>query len=372
MYRAVFGLIVCTLLTTTANAEKPVEGAASTETFRNIWSAAELVGDTDSGDLPFIKLRGRYHGQTFWVDGDGDSDHDWENRRIRLGLDMQITDRLEFGFDFNMARDSDDDFIENFDFISMTYTVSDDTAVSFGKLRRNPLTFEDGTSSNSIITVERSLLSSRFFMDNVGGVYVDHQRGDWEVGAGVLSGSTEADMRLPSLDGSTMFQMNIGRPISPITEVRFDYLYNPGDPDNNDVEPYRHIMSLNSSTRSGRWGLITDIIYARALPDARGDLFGIVLMPHYMLTDRLQFVGRYTWSGSNESDGIRLLNRYERRSVPAGFEFGDRHNAFYAGLNYYFYGHKLKLLSGIEYTDFDSVSGNTSIWTGKAALRFYF
>lgn len=361
---AVFGL--------EAAAETSAAGAAQTERFEEIWRSAELVGSRDGGDRPFVKLRGRYHGQAFRTDGDDGNDHDWENRRVRLGLDTVLTDRLEFAFDFNMAREADDDVIENFDFIAFEYAHDEDTVLSFGKLRRNPLTREDSISSNRILTLERSLLTSRFFLDNVGGVYLSHEKGDWEFGGGVLSGSTESDWRLPSLDGSTLVQANITRQVSAVTEVRFDYLHNPGDPDDNDVAPYRHVVSVNSSTRSGRWGLITDLIYADALPDARGDLFGVVILPHYQLTERLQIVGRYTWSGSDEADGIRLLDRYERRSVPDGFESGDRHQAVYAGLNYYIHGHRLKLMSGVEYTDFDSADGNTSVLTGTAALRFYF
>ncbi len=373
MRHFLLGLLAATaLIAMNAEAERPVEGAVQTEFFDEIWRSVELYGDRRGEALPFVKFRGRYHGQAYWADGDEGDNRDWENRRIRLGLDLVLTEKLEFAFDFNMGRESGDDVIENFDFIALNYAFNESTALSVGKLRRNPLTREDSISSNRILTIERSLLSSRFFVDNVGGVFVVHQEGPWAFGGGILSGSAEDDLRLPTLDGAAMFKGNIAKQVSPITEIRLDYLYNPGDRDNNEVEPYRHVVSLNSYTRAGRWGLITDLIYADALPEARGDLFGLVLLPHYMLTERLQLVGRYTWSGSGADDGIRLLNRYERRSVPAGFEFGDRHQALYAGLNYYFYGHKLKLMSGIEYTDFESVSGSTSVLTGNAALRFYF
>lgn len=360
------------LFATASHAENPVQGDPQTEVFDGLWSSAVLLGNKGGERFPYIKLRGRYHGTAFRFDGDGDTDTDSENRRIRLGMDVAFTNKLEFSFDFNMGRQSGDDFIENFDYISLSYAIDDNTELSVGKLRRNALTREDGTSSNNILTVERSLLASRFFMDNVGGAYIEHKKDDWTFGGGVLKGSTEEDFRLPSLDGATMFQANVAKQITDITEVRLDYLHNPGDPDNNDVEPYRHVISLNSSTRSGRWGLITDLIYAAALPEARGDLFGLVIMPHYMLTQRLQIVGRYTWSGSNEDNGIRLLNRYDRRAVPEGFEFGDRHQEIYAGLNYYFYGHRFKVMSGLSYTDFESVEGDTSVVTASAALRFYF
>lgn len=354
-----------------AVAEKPIAGEPLTERFDDIWRNAALLGNPKNSDEFSIKLRGRYHGQNFWSDGEGANDDALEHRRLRLGLDVNISAKWELGFDFNMYRRDGDDLINNFDFLSLTYEASDQTEISFGKLRRNPLTREDGTSSNSILTIERSLLSSRFFMDNVGGVYIEHEKGDWTLGGGLLKGSTEEDLRLPTLEGATMLQLNVAKQINN-TEVRFDYLHNPGDEDNNDVEPFQHIMSLNSSTRIGKWGLITDLIYASALPEARGDLYGFVVMPHYMLTKKVQLVGRYTWSGSDEDNGIRLLNRYERRVVPEGFEFGDRHQAYYAGANYYLYGHKLKLMAGLEYVDFDSVSGATEVLQGSGAIRFYF
>ncbi|MEO1244319.1 MAG: porin [Pseudomonadota bacterium] len=364
--------LLAILGTSVALAERPVEGEDQTAIFSELWRSVELTGDRDDFEFPFIKLRGRYHGQLFAVDGDGDNDTDWENRRIRFGLDIVFTEKLEFAFDLNMRRNSGTPLVDNFDFLALNYAFNDNTALSIGKLRRNPLTREDSISSNRILTIERSLLTSRFFVDNTGGIFLVHEQGDWAFGGGVLTGSTEEDLALPTLEGGLFFKGNVAHRITPITEIRLDYLYNTGNSDNTDVEPYRHIVSLNSYTRSGRWGLITDLIYAEALPQARGDLFGFVILPHYMLTDRLQIVGRYTWSGSDEDNGIRLLNRYERRAVPDGDEFGDRHQAVYLGLNYYFYGHKLKLMSGVEYTDFDSLSGDTSVLTANAALRFYF
>lgn len=362
--------LVTTLLAVTSS--HSVASDSSTSTFDEIWNNAVIFGDREDKSELSLKLRGRYHGQGFNVDGDGAQDRSWEHRRVRLGADVNINEKWTFGFDFNMKRDSEDDTIENFDFISFSYKWSDNTEISFGKLRRSPLTREDGTSSNNIITLERSQLTSRFFMDNLGGLYVEHQSGDWTLGGGILNGNTEEDMRLPTFEGAMLLQANAAKQINDNTEVRFDYLYNPGDLDNNDVQPYEHIMSLNSESQFGKFGLITDLIYAAALPEASGDLYGVVFMPHYMLTQKVQIVGRYTWTGSDTDNGIRLLNRYDRRAVPEDFERGDKHQAVYFGLNYYLYGHKLKLMSGIEYSDFDSVLGNTSVLTGSAAIRFYF
>ena len=70
-------------------------------------------------------------------------------------------------------------------------------------------------------------------------------------------------------------------------------------------------------------------------------------MPFVNVTDKLQFVGRYTFLEGGDSNGVRLAT-YENRVVPGR---GDRYNELYLGANYYFYGHRLKLQSGIQVAD---------------------
>jgi hypothetical protein len=66
--------------------------------------------------------------------------------------------------------------LDNFHYVSLEWKFDDATTFQFGKLRRHPLTREDGTSSNNILTIERSLVAARYPMDNLGGVYVEHER----------------------------------------------------------------------------------------------------------------------------------------------------------------------------------------------------
>ena len=48
-----------------------------------------------------------------------------------------------------------------------------------------------------------------------------------------------------------------------------------------------------------------------------------------------------------------LPTRYEALSPGVGDKSGDAYFAGYAGLNYYFHGHKLKLMSGVKYSYLD-------------------
>ncbi|MCB1089764.1 MAG: hypothetical protein KDM63_22175, partial [Verrucomicrobiae bacterium] len=68
--------------------------------------------------------------------------------------------------------------------------------------------------------------------------------------------------------------------------------------------------------------------------------------PLYDLTERVQLVLRYTFLDSSGDNGIRL-SRYQNDIEPGR---GDRYHDFYAGVNWYLYGHKLKWQTGVQYT----------------------
>lgn len=346
--------------------------AESTDRLDRIWQLSRL---TPKGEYPSVKLRGRYHVQHYWVDaGDEGSADDLEHRRFRLGMDIGFTSKVKLSFDLNMDRDGVGPLVDNFDYVSLEWKLDDATTLQFGKLRRHPLTREDGTSSNNILTIERSLVAARYLMDNLGGVYVEHERGDWTFGGGAMSGSFEDDdgLALPTLDGGLVLQGNVAYQATPETELRLDYVFNDGDPDSNGLRAYRHMVSLNSESQWQRFGLITDIIFASALPQSRGDLYSVVLMPHYMLTPKLQLVGRYTYAGSDSATGVRLSSRYDRRVDALAGDRGDDYQAWYVGLNYYIYGHKLKLMAGVEHTTLSRPTGRYSGLTAATSLRLYF
>jgi phosphate-selective porin OprO/OprP len=363
------------LLPALALADSPASATAkpaeSTASFDRIWQLSRL---TPKGQYPSIKLRGRYHVQHYWADADDEgSADDLEHRRFRLGMDIGFTSQFEFSFDLNMDRDGVGPLVDNFDYAAFEWQLDDATTVQFGKLRRMPLTREDGTSSNNILTIERSLLAARFLIDNLGGVYVEHERGAWTFGGGALSGSIDEDnLDLPTLDGGLVLQANVAYQATPETELRLDYVFNEGDADNNGIQPFRHMVSLNSESQWQRFGLITDIIFASALPQARGDLFSVVLMPHYMLTPKLQLVGRYTYAGSDSATGVRLSSRYDRRVDALAGDRGDDFQAWYAGLNYYFYSHRLKLMAGVEHTTMARPVGDYEGLTAAVSFRLYF
>ena len=132
----------------------------------------------------------------------------------------------------------------------------------------------------------------------------------------------------------------------------------------------------------GPWALHTSIGFGNNGPQTSsargGDFGGIVAMPMYWLQeDRLKLVLRYQYEGSDEAEGIRLNSRYARvaeardSTLDINSGRGDDHHSIYAGLNYYFCGENLKLISGIQYDDLSSAGARVyEGWTLGAASGF--
>ena len=85
-------------------------------------------------------------------------------------------------------------------------------------------------------------------------------------------------------------------------------------------------------------------------------------MPFVNVTRKFQVVGRYTFIDSDAPNGVRLAT-YESRVVP---DRGDEYNELYLGANYYFYGHRLKLQSGVQFADMNDRANNGGAYSGVA------
>jgi phosphate-selective porin OprO/OprP len=69
---------------------------------------------------------------------------------------------------------------------------------------------------------------------------------------------------------------------------------------------------------------------------------------------------RYTYLDSDGANGLRL-NRYENRVVSGR---GDEYNEYFAGLNLFFYGHKFKWQTGLQYTTMDDSADDGGEYDG--------
>ena len=70
-----------------------------------------------------------------------------------------------------------------------------------------------------------------------------------------------------------------------------------------------------------------------------------------------------------------LQNRYEAIGPVAAEASGDLYHSLYAGLNWYIYGNKLKLMGGLEYSKMRTPAGSGGDYEGFTTflgLRMHF
>ena len=155
--------------------------------------------------------------------------------------------------------------------------------------------------------------------------------------------------------------------------IRVDYVYNVDEDipldDTNGTRDYDHVLTLVTQWEKNGWGLWTDLSAGRGIQQ-QSDVLGLALMPFYSFNKHHQAVLRYTYLTSREDNGIRL-NRYEDEIVE---EKGNRYNEFYAGYNLFFYGHKLKWQTGLQYTTMEDDADDGGAYNGwglTTGLRMY-
>ena len=143
--------------------------------------------------------------------------------------------------------------------------------------------------------------------------------------------------------------------------LRFNFVENEVDANNSFTQSLERIGSLNFMLDVGPWGLRTDFSIATGYL-GQSDLVGVMVMPYYDITESLQIVTRYTLVESDDENGVRFA-RYEREIATGR---GDKYSEIYAGLNYYWYGHKLKLQTGLQYADMNDRAGDGGAYSGWA------
>jgi len=358
-----------------AGDESTAKGKTTADSvFDTIWALPVLYSDKSNPVVQRLALIGRYHGQYYAVDANEfGRDSDWDNRRTRVGIKADLLRMVSFEGQMNIDVDNErSGLFDSVEDLYFNFTPSESFGLSVGK-HKPYLTREWNTSSNRIKTMERSLLVNQIIPDKIYGVTAFGKGGGFLLQGGVFSATYTERWELPDFDGGYLINASLGYDTGNRGQVRLDYLYNDGDRRNFvATKPYEHSVSLNYNGTFGRLAITADLIYA-AGSGSVSDVWGIVLMPYYKITDKLEGVFRYTYAGSDSEGGIRLASRYERRVDNLETDRGDDYHSFYLGANYYIYGDKLKLMTGVEYSTADLRDGSEwGSWTWIGGVRFYF
>ncbi len=347
--------------------KSPKEAAQPKEesVFDRIWGLATLYKDDSNGFIEELAITGRYHGQFWAADGPSGNDNDWENRRFRVGLqatmfDKHLTLKGEIFSDLN----SGGEFYEGFTELYAAFKASDALTVTVGK-QKPKFSYEWSTSSRMIPTFERNSLLNSFRPDYAAGVTISGKVDKISYYTGVFS--DEVDKEFGGFDGGWSYIASIGYDVKDVlgadkAEVRLDYIHSEIDEADTVFNKYENGVDLSLSMKKGALGLTTEVLAGFGSTNN----WSLIVTPTYDVTKKLQLAFRYQLGLSDDDQGFPAQRRYERA---VGLGSGDVYNALYAGVNYFIYEHKLKLMTGAEWANMSGGGGDT--WTYFAGIRAY-
>ena len=385
MSKLTLGTIAATLVYLTMAApggtlaadKKPVPVAPTEESgFDKIWSLATLYKSTENPVIQKLAFTGRYHGQYGWLDSDQGDYDDWENRRFRLGLNAQLFQDFELKAEMFGDLNSGGDFYEGFTEVFVAWKPDDAFNLTLGK--QKPRFSLDWTmSSREILTFERNIVINNFGIDYETGVAASGKVGNFSYFTGVFNNDTGRpgnESEFGDLGGGFSYVASASYDLKDSTGMdkavlRADFLHSEHDSEDELLTKFDNGFAASFSIKEGALGLNTEAIYGEG---DKGDVWGIYVTPAYDITKKLQVVARYTYAHSGD-DILRAQSRYERKADLSDSGNGGRYNAGYLGLNYFIYGHKLKLMTGVEYSKLDGGSdgGDFEGVTALAGVRIF-
>lgn len=375
----IHSLALAALVTSSAQAGAPTVSAKGGKSdqavapkeesiFDKIWGAATLCKNPDDPLIQEIAFVGRYHGQYHWADHDtGDSDF-WDNRRLRMGLNVKFLKKFELMAQAYNANREMDPFYEGFTELWLAWKPSDAFNLTVGT-QKSKFGSEWSTSSRLILPFERGLLISNFRFDFTPGVSIGGKMGKWNYFAGVFANNSDDEFGDISGSGQS-YIAQIGYDLKESlgmdqADWRLECIHSTHEDVDTLYDRFDNGIATSIAVKKGKLGATAEVL--AGIGGTNGDAIGFMLMPTYDITEKLQLVTRYQLVGSSAEDGLSPQSRYERS---AGGKAGDRYQAVYAGLNWYIYGHKLKLMNGVEYANMDGKNGFDG-WTFLSGVRVY-
>jgi phosphate-selective porin OprO/OprP len=350
-----FALVTClaaaahaqTAQTTSSSGQKP-----EPSTYDRIWASfSQLYKDEGNPVVQQVLFSGRYQYEFAAIDADQGDVDEWNVRRMRLGPRITLFRTFTLHVEAEVNPQERDPFYVRLTDAYLQWNKSSRLVMTVGK-QGVPFTMDGATSSKELLTIDRSNLANNiwFPQEYVPGLSVAGRIAPWVYRGGVYSsgamnpefGDFTGDYFTLALVGYD-FAKRLGAKEAVLTG---NYLYQHPDPDNTFTRSLEHTLSVHFRFEANGWGLRTDLSGATGYL-GQSDLWALMAMPFFNLTGKLQVVGRYTYIGSADPNGIRF-GTYENRLVPGQ---GDEYNELYLGSNYYFYGHKLKLQTGFQWAD---------------------
>jgi len=355
------------LLCSVSSAQAQATGAKEPSTYDQIWGKFTNIYKNDKNPaIQQVLFTGRFQHDFVMLDA-GQGDHDESNvRRVRLGPRITFLRNYLFHAEVEVNPQERNPFYMRFTDLYVQWSTRATLAVTVGK-QSIPFTQEGSTSSKELLAIDRSNLANNiwFGQEYMPGVSVSGRSAPWIYRGGVYSAGA-ANREFGEFSGDYFTLALVGYDFGKALGVKEavltgNYLYQHPDTDNTFTQRLEHITSVHFRLEAAKWGVRSDLSTAAGYL-GQSDLWALMAMPFYNVTDTLQVVGRFTLIDSNNPNGVRLAT-YENKVVSGR---GDEYNELYVGANYFFYGHKLKLQSGVQWADMNDRAHDGGAYSGVA------
>jgi phosphate-selective porin OprO/OprP len=365
MTRTLAALAFTLVFVPAAEAQTPAADKSAPSAYDKVWNAfTTLYEDGSNPVVQRVLFSGRYQHEFAALDADqGDLD-EWNVRRMRVGPRITLFRTFTLHAEVELNPQERDPFYQRFTDFYLQWSRNSRLAVTVGK-HSVPFTMDGATSSKELLAIDRSNLSNNiwFPQEYIPGVSVSGRVAPWTYRLGVYSAGA-MNREFGEFNGGAFTLSSLGYDFAGHLGVKEAlltgaYLYQHPDQRNTFTRQLEHIGSVTLKLEADRWGARTDLSAGTGYL-GQSDLWGLMVMPFFNVTDKLQLVGRYTLLDSGNPKGVRLAT-YESRLVAGR---GDRYNEFYLGANYFFYGHRLKLQSGLQIADMNDRASDDGEYSG--------
>ena len=335
-----------------------------------LWDKVVLFEGDEKSIIDKFALTGRlqadYHSFENDINGLSEDDSQW--RRFRFGFKMSLLDGITLHSEANMNLNQPEPLYRNLTDTYLSWSTDSGIKIKLGK-QSAPFTLHGSTSSKKLYTLERGKIARNIWFTNeyFTGISFSGSRDNWDYLAGIYS-SDEGPEFDEAFDYGKFGLLSLGYNFQESeyfdnSLIRFDLMVQEEDA-LSPTPDHKNAFSIVTKLNKGKFNFWGDLSFSNGY-DSQSDVWGIQLMPFYEFSDKLQGVFSYTYVESDDPLDVDVT-RYERDLAGRGDEMSE----YFFGINYFFYGHKLKWQNAFQYTEMDNLGSKVyEGWGYTSGLR---